>query len=277
MVVDPSANGSLLSKSYNEAYEVIERITNKNYQWPTNQAASKIRVVRIHEVDTLTSLTAQVSPVSSLLKIFSANRPQGALPSDTKHLRNLGNEHYKAVILRSGRTLEPNATEVEDKPTEAQEKEEIKPTVETPVVQKLESMNSDECIAAKQAAPKMKDPRSFTILCNIGDSFYGRALCDLESSINLMPMSVFRQLRIGEVRPTPVTLQSMDRSLAHPEGKIKDILVCVDKFIFPADFIVLDFEADKEVQIILGRPFLEPGRTLINVQKGELSMRVDIT
>ncbi|XP_024024961.1 uncharacterized protein LOC112092618 [Morus notabilis] len=87
-------------------------------------------------------------------------------------------------------------------------------------------------------------------------------------------MSIFRKLGIGEARPTTVTLQLADRSYAHPEGKIEDVLVRVDKFIFLVDFIVLDYEADTEVPIILGRPFLATGRTLIDVQKGELTMRV---
>ncbi|XP_062080383.1 uncharacterized protein LOC133785144 [Humulus lupulus] len=121
--------------------------------------------------------------------------------------------------------------------------------------------------------PKMKDPGSFTIPCTIRDYYSGMALCDLGASINLMPMYVFKQLWIGEVRPTTVTLQLADRSLAHPNGKIEDVLVRVDKFIFPADFIVLDYEADIEVPIILGRPFLATDRTLIDVEKWELTMR----
>ncbi|XP_074354805.1 uncharacterized protein LOC141693561 [Apium graveolens] len=92
--------------------------------------------------------------------------------------------------------------------------------------------------------PKMKDPGSFTIPCTIGNSYYGMALYDLGASINLMPMSVFRKLGIGEVRPTTITFQLADRSLAHPKEKIEDVLVKVDKFIFPANFIVLDYEAD---------------------------------
>ena len=67
-----------------------------------------------------------------------------------------------------------------------------------------------------------------------------------------MPLSVFKQLGVGECRLTTVTLQLADRSHAYPEGNIEDVLVKVDKFIFPVDFIVLDFEADKEVAIILG-------------------------
>ena len=121
--------------------------------------------------------------------------------------------------------------------------------------------------------PKLKDPGSFTIPCTIGGRDVGRALCDLGASINLMPMSIFKKLGIGEARPTTVTLQLADRSMAHPDGKIEDVLVQVDKFIFPADFIILDYEEDREVPIILGRPFLATGRTLIDVEKGELTMR----
>ncbi|KAL5558150.1 hypothetical protein UlMin_034361 [Ulmus minor] len=133
-----------------------------------------------------------------------------------------------------------------------------------------------ECSAVLQnkLPPKLKDPGSFAIPCSIGNQYFGKALCDLGASINLMPMSISKKLGIGEARPTTVSLQLVDRSIAHPEGKIEDVLVKVDKFIFPVDFIVLDYEADLEVPIILGRPFLATGRTLIDVQKGELTMRV---
>ena len=93
------------------------------------------------------------------------------------------------------------------------------------------------------------------------------ALCDLGASISLMSFSVFRRLQLGEAKPTTVTLQLADRSLAHPRGIIEDVLVKVDKFIFPADFIVLDMEEDTNVPIILGRPFLATCQALIDVQK----------
>lgn len=123
--------------------------------------------------------------------------------------------------------------------------------------------------------PKLKDPGSFTIPCNIGETLCGKALCDLVASINLMPLSIFKKLGIGEVRPTTITLQLADRSICYPQGKIEDVLVKVDKFIFPADFIIMDFDADEETPILLGRPFLATGRTLIDVEKGELTMRVN--
>ncbi|KAH9781214.1 hypothetical protein KPL71_008370 [Citrus sinensis] len=92
---------------------------------------------------------------------------------------------------------------------------------------------------------KVKDLGSFTIPCSIGTRYAGRALCDLGASINLMPLFVFKQLRVWECRPTTVSLQLADRSHAYTEGKIEDVLVKVDKFIFPVEFIVLDFEANK--------------------------------
>ena len=110
--------------------------------------------------------------------------------------------------------------------------------------------------------------------CTIGNAIFERALCDLGASINLMPLSIFKRLGLGEARPTTVTLQVADRSLKHPRGVIEDVLVKVDKFIFPVDFIVLDMEEDKEIPIILGRPFLATDRAMIDVQRGELKLRV---
>ena len=142
----------------------------------------------------------------------------------------------------------------------------------------FETVNlTKECsaILQRKLLQKLKDPGNFTIPCTIGNAIFERALCDLGASINLMPLSIFRRLGLGEARPTTVTLQLADRSLKHPRGVIEDVLVkVVDKFIFLADFIVLDMEEDKEIPIILGRPFLATGRAMIDVQRGELKLRV---
>jgi hypothetical protein len=115
---------------------------------------------------------------------------------------------------------------------------------------------------------KMKDHGTFTIPCTIGDIYVGRALYDLGASINLMPLSVFKKLGIGDVRPTTITLQLADHSICYPQGKIEDVLLRVDKFVFLIDFIIIDFTADEDTPILLGRPFLATGRTLIDVEKG---------
>ncbi|XP_019241493.1 PREDICTED: uncharacterized protein LOC109221466 [Nicotiana attenuata] len=105
---------------------------------------------------------------------------------------------------------------------------------------------TEECSSRIQGKlpQKLKDPGSFTIQITIGKHAVGRALCDLGASINLMPLSIFRQLGLGEPRPTTVILQLADRSLAHPEGVIEDVLVQVGSFVFPVDFIILDYEPD---------------------------------
>ncbi|KAK9028396.1 hypothetical protein V6N11_068201 [Hibiscus sabdariffa] len=129
--------------------------------------------------------------------------------------------------------------------------------------------------AEQGACKKKKDPGSFTIPCSIRNNYSTKALCDPGASINLMPKSVFQKLGIGEAKPTTVMLQLADRSYVQPKGKFEDILVRVDNFIFPVDFLILDCEADEYASIILGRPFLATSRMLIDFEKGELILRVD--
>jgi len=135
---------------------------------------------------------------------------------------------------------------------------------------------NEECsaIVLKKLPPKLKDPGSFTIPCTIGNSYFEKALCDLGASINLTPLSVFRKLGLKEPQPTNISLQLADRSIAHPRGVVEDVLVKVDKFIFPVDFIVLDMEEDQEVPIILGRPFLATGKSVIDVHQGKLTLKL---
>ena len=120
----------------------------------------------------------------------------------------------------------------------------------------------------------MKDPGSFTIPCSIGKYEFKKALCDSGASIHLMPLSVVQRLSLGELTPTAITLQMADRSMAQPEGILEDVLVMVEKFVFPVDFVVMQMEEDNQVPLLLGRPFLATGAALIDVQKGELTFRV---
>ncbi|XP_057426220.1 uncharacterized protein LOC130719619 [Lotus japonicus] len=103
-------------------------------------------------------------------------------------------------------------------------------------------MLTEECsaILQKKLPPKLKDPGSFTISVDIEGLAVGRALCDLGASINLMPLTMFERLDIGEVTPTMISLQLADRSLKTPYGIVEDVLVRVDKFVFSVDFVVLD-------------------------------------
>nr|GEY91699.1 reverse transcriptase domain-containing protein [Tanacetum cinerariifolium] len=100
------------------------------------------------------------------------------------------------------------------------------------------------------------------------------ALADLGASINLMPLSVWEELSLLKLTPTCMTLELADRSVSKPIGIAKDVSVKVGVFHFPADFVVVDFEPDPRVPLILVRCFLKTGRALIDVHKGELTLRI---
>ena len=130
-------------------------------------------------------------------------------------------------------------------------------------------------VIQKTLPEKMQDPGSFTIPCKIGDAEMGKALCDSGASINLMPLSVAQRLSLGQLTSIAITLQKEDKTLAHLEGILEDVLIRVGKFVFPMDFIVINMEEDKQVPLLLGRPFLATEAALIDVKKGELTLRVE--
>ncbi|XP_027368236.1 uncharacterized protein LOC113874210 [Abrus precatorius] len=134
----------------------------------------------------------------------------------------------------------------------------------------------EECsaILQRKLPQKLKDLGSFNISCTIGNCTVGKALCDLGACINLMSLAMMKRLGIEEVKPISITLQLADRSYTYPYGVVENLLVKIDKFIFPANFVILDIEVDANIPLILGRPFLATGRALIDVQKGELMLKV---
>ena len=89
---------------------------------------------------------------------------------------------------------------------------------------------------------KYKDPGSPTISVNIGGNCIAKSLLDLGASVNLMPYSVYKQLGLGELKPTNITLSFADRSVKIPKGIVEDVLVKINKFYYPVDFVVLDTE-----------------------------------
>ncbi|GJT18014.1 reverse transcriptase domain-containing protein [Tanacetum coccineum] len=100
------------------------------------------------------------------------------------------------------------------------------------------------------------------------------ALADLGASINLMPLSVWKMLSLSELTPTCMTLELADRSISQPIGIAEDVNVKVGKFQFPADFVVVDFDVDPRIPLILERSFLKTGCVLIDVYEGELTLHV---
>ncbi|XP_070019610.1 uncharacterized protein [Nicotiana sylvestris] len=130
-------------------------------------------------------------------------------------------------------------------------------------------------VVTRPMAQKMSDPGSFTIPCTIGSYVFAKALRDLGTNINLMPLAVYTKLCIGRARPISLLLQLADRTVKRPTGILDDVLVQVGKFVFPADFVILDCQVDEEIPIILGRPFLATRRALVDCETRELKMRLN--
>ena len=108
---------------------------------------------------------------------------------------------------------------------------------------------------------KYKDPGCPTIACVIGDFRIDRALLDLGASVNLLPYTVYEQLGLGELKLTSITLQLADRSVKIPRGVMEYVLVQIDRFYFPVDFIVLDthpvVNTNAQIPVILVAHFLQ--------------------
>ena len=123
---------------------------------------------------------------------------------------------------------------------------------------------------------KYKDPGYPTISVNIGETCIDKALLDLGASVNLLPYSVYKKLGLGKLKPTNITLSLADRSVKIPKGIVEDVLVKVDKFYYPVDFVLLDTEpienGPNHVPIILGRPFLATANAIINCRNGVMQL-----
>ncbi|MBE2321312.1 retroviral-like aspartic protease, partial [Solirubrobacter sp. CPCC 204708] len=119
-----------------------------------------------------------------------------------------------------------------------------------------------------QIPVKKKDPGTPTIPLYLGDHYVDRALVDFGASVNILPYSVYAKMDLGELKPTPTVLQFADRSTKVPRGVLHDVLVKIESFVFPADFIVLDMEpvdsGRPQIPVIIGRPLLVTASAVLN-------------
>ncbi|CAH9079808.1 unnamed protein product [Cuscuta epithymum] len=131
-------------------------------------------------------------------------------------------------------------------------------------------------IFQRKLPEKCNDPGMFTIPCKIGDTLFPRALLDLGASINVIPYSLYKSLKLGPMHETRVIIQLADRSSIYPKGVVEDVLIKVENLVFPVDFYILEMEADNQATpILLGRPFLKTSQTKIDVSNGSLTLEFD--
>jgi len=142
-----------------------------------------------------------------------------------------------------------------------------KPIVPTPYKPKIP-------FPQRLAKPKLKDPDSFFIPCVIGKETIDKTMCDLGSSVSLLPLSLLKRISIGDLKPTKMTLQLADRSIIYPAGILEDIPIKVGKIYIPADFVVVAIKEDSETPILLGRSFLATAGAVINIKYGKIVFHV---
>ncbi|MCH98899.1 hypothetical protein A2U01_0019908 [Trifolium medium] len=142
--------------------------------------------------------------------------------------------------------------------------------------QREQEVLAEECtmFLQRKIPPKREDPGIFTVSCCIGKATE-RALCDLGASISLMPLSFLKKWNLGKLSTTEVMeLVLADQSTLKPEGIIKHVLVKIKDMVFSVDFVIVDIEEDANIPIILGRPFLATSRALMDMETGELTLKM---
>nr|GFA04639.1 reverse transcriptase domain-containing protein [Tanacetum cinerariifolium] len=130
-------------------------------------------------------------------------------------------------------------------------------------------------VVLKKLPEKLGDPGRFLIPCDFLEFDNCLAPADLGASINLMPLSIWKKLKLPTLNDTKMVLELADRTISKPTGVVENVFVEVGKFYFPADFVVLDFIVDPHVPLILGRPFLSTAYAIINVHEREIILRQD--
>ncbi|GKC59059.1 ribonuclease H-like domain-containing protein [Tanacetum coccineum] len=127
---------------------------------------------------------------------------------------------------------------------------------------------------AEQTTIKRERPRKLHDPCQVSNLYIDNALAYLGASISLMLYTMYEKLGLGEPKPTRMSLELADRLIQYPIGIVENVLIKVDKFVLPIDFVILDMPENFRILIILGRPFLDTARAMIDVFNKQITLRV---
>ncbi|XP_075087552.1 uncharacterized protein LOC107830520 [Nicotiana tabacum] len=253
IVVDAAAGGQVLEKSFGDIYVLLNKFAKSNPDWQGEIGRHTVqKSTGVLELDVISTLSTHISTltnhVNEMALVINKQQAQPVQQGQNKQYVNTYNPNWRnhPTSLRVETKVQINIPLVDILQEVPKYAKYIKDIVANKWrLTEFETVAlTEECSSRIQSKlpQKLNDLDSFTIQISIGKHAVERALCDLGASINLMLLSVFRQLGLGELRPTTVILQLVDRSLARPEGVIEDVLVLVGSFIFPANFIILDYE-----------------------------------
>nr|GEV90221.1 reverse transcriptase domain-containing protein [Tanacetum cinerariifolium] len=274
--INVAAGGTFMKRRPEECYDLIENMTAHHNDWDTSGQRSESSSFITSSSDLeIIALKAKMEEINKILmKVLQINQQVKAITYSCKTCGGLHsyndcpatvgqtqNVYAAGAYNQGGNSYQPQG----DKGHGASKRFEL---ARTPL--------NEHCSAVllKKLPEKLGDPGKFLIPCDFLGMDECLALADLDASINLMPLSVWNKLSFLELSPTCMTLELADQSISHPVGIAEDVFVKVEKFHFLADFVVVDFDVDPRVPLILGRSFLKTGRALIVVYEGEFTLRV---
>nr|GEV10541.1 reverse transcriptase domain-containing protein [Tanacetum cinerariifolium] len=282
----------------------------QSYQTPTQQnqvvPLSELEKIKRMNEAIMKAMQTQINNVKNELRNEMKNLIQASMSNQTNELKNMMASFFqmntastlgsgplpsntitnpkgelKAIITRSGIVLDGPFLHINITLADAlilipkyqkmlkallSNKEKLLELANTPL--------NENCSAVilKKLPKKLGDPRKFLIPCGFSE-LKCKALSNLGASINLMPISIWKKLGLPELISTRMTLELANRAICTPARIARDVFVLVGKFTFPADFVIVDYESNPRVLLILGRPFLQTARALIDVHGEEMILR----
>nr|GEU72306.1 reverse transcriptase domain-containing protein [Tanacetum cinerariifolium] len=268
--LNAAAGGNLLEKSPQDALTIIEN-KSKVRNSRSKPIASPVNSCDNHSSSEIAKLThavnQQTSAVTTAMTVMLKQLQSNPPPAHVKDVEEIcvtceGAHPYYQCLAAGGNTFS-----------------EFRDNIQGYVLAAAGNYNQGnpgyrpQGVANQMRPPeKLGDPGKFLIPCGFSE-LKCKALADLGASINLMPLSVWKKLGLPDLIPTRVTLELANRAICTPDGISRDVFVPVGKFTFPADFVIIDYESDPQVPLILGRPFLRTARALIDVHGEEMILR----
>nr|GEU57600.1 hypothetical protein [Tanacetum cinerariifolium] len=298
--LDSAAGGNFLDKIPRECLSIIESKSKQDFQKKfeqkqddfQNQMMNFMQNLYNNKPSSLSSLPSNTIPnpkgeAKAITTRSGMTYKQPPIPPPGVEEQE-PTEETTDTELPSTKDIQPPLVQVqEDKPVEEPSVVILKAKANLPYPSRLAKekiREKDDIIAAKfmeiflvlkKLPEKLDDPGRFLIPCDFSKIDNCLALADLGASINLMPLSIWKKLKLPTLNDTKIVLELADRTISKPTGDAENIFVKVGKFYFPADFVVLDFIIDPRVPLILGRPFLSTAHAIINVHEREIIIRQD--
>ncbi|GKD10567.1 reverse transcriptase domain-containing protein [Tanacetum coccineum] len=274
-----SYQGPTIPTTTSSPPKVVERETEvtKDTMLPTNNGSTKdVQPLVVQVQSQVLNSKPVVAPVNAPMPNLKPSIPYPSRRNDERRREKANNQIEKFYKIFQDMSFEISLTDAlilmpkfaSNLKALIGNKEKLSEMTRTPL--------NEHCSAVilNKLPEKLGDLGKFLIPCDFPGIEECLALADLDASINLMPLSVWKNISLPELTPTCTTLELADRSITKPIGIAEDVYLKVGKFKFPTDFVVVDFDADPRVPLILGRSFLKTGRALIDVYEGELTLRV---